>query len=93
VVSGTTTPIDLLGQALTGMGSMDFPSRHDWSLSPGQALNIAAQFLMYADNDHGPVAISLQTTPVPVPAAMWLFGSGVFGLIGVARRKAGRRAE
>jgi len=26
--------------------------------------------------------------PVPVPAAVWLFGSGLLGLIGVARRKA-----
>ena len=26
-------------------------------------------------------------TPVPVPAAVWLFGSGLLGLIGVARRK------
>jgi hypothetical protein len=24
---------------------------------------------------------------VPVPAAAWLFGSGLLGLIGVARRK------
>lgn len=28
------------------------------------------------------------TNPVPVPAAVWLFGSGLLGLIGVARRKA-----
>ena len=27
-------------------------------------------------------------SPVPVPAAVWLFGSGLIGLIGVARRKA-----
>lgn len=27
------------------------------------------------------------STPVPVPAALWLFGSGLLGLIGVARRK------
>jgi hypothetical protein len=26
--------------------------------------------------------------PVPIPAAVWLFASGLFGLIGVARRKA-----
>ena len=26
--------------------------------------------------------------PVPVPAAVWLFGSGLIGLVGVARRKA-----
>jgi hypothetical protein len=25
--------------------------------------------------------------PVPVPAAVWLFGSGLIGLVGIARRK------
>ena len=29
---------------------------------------------------------------VPVPAAVWLFGSGLLGLVGVARRKASRDA-
>ena len=27
-------------------------------------------------------------SPVPVPAAAWLFGSGLLGLVGIARRKA-----
>ncbi len=27
-------------------------------------------------------------TPVPVPAAIWLFGSGIIGLVGLAKRKA-----
>jgi len=27
------------------------------------------------------------TSPVPVPAAVWLFGSGLIGLVGVARRR------
>jgi len=31
---------------------------------------------------------SLGVTAVPVPAAVWLFGSGLLGLVGVARRKA-----
>jgi hypothetical protein len=31
---------------------------------------------------------SLPPSPVPDPAAVWLFGSGLLGLIGVARRKA-----
>ena len=29
----------------------------------------------------------VQDTVVPVPAAVWLFGSGLIGLVGVARRK------
>ncbi len=32
-------------------------------------------------------SFDLLLTPVPVPAAVWLFGSGLIGLIGVARRK------
>jgi len=27
------------------------------------------------------------TSPIPIPSAVWLFGSGLIGLIGVARRK------
>ena len=30
----------------------------------------------------------INAVPVPVPAAAWLFGSGLLGLIGIARRKA-----
>lgn len=29
----------------------------------------------------------IQQTAVPIPAAVWLFGSGLLGLVGVARRK------
>jgi len=35
-------------------------------------------------------ANSFTTTVVPVPAAVWLFGSGLIGLVGVARRKRNR---
>jgi len=31
---------------------------------------------------------SMSTTPVPIPAAAWLFGSGLISLVTVARRKA-----
>ena len=30
---------------------------------------------------------SFDVAPVPVPAAVWLFGSGLLGLVGVARRR------
>lgn len=35
-------------------------------------------------NDNPPV---LMLTTVPIPAAVWLFGSGLIGLVGMARRK------
>jgi hypothetical protein len=31
--------------------------------------------------------VNLTVTPIPVPAAVWLFGSGLIGLVGVARRR------
>ena len=31
--------------------------------------------------------VNFDVAPVPVPAAVWLFGSGLLGLVGVARRK------
>jgi len=34
------------------------------------------------------VTALFQTSVVPVPAAAWLFGSGLLGLLGIARRKA-----
>lgn len=40
---------------------------------------------MQFDNDMGLTAASASV--VPVPAAVWLFGSGLIGLIGVAKRK------
>lgn len=33
------------------------------------------------------ITVSVNTSPVPIPAAAWLFGSGLLGLIGIARRK------
>ena len=32
--------------------------------------------------------LAIDVAPVPVPAAVWLFGSGLLGLVGVARRRA-----
>ena len=39
------------------------------------------------DNTSGDLAMTLTGTVVPIPAAVWLFGSGLLGLVGIARRK------
>ncbi len=33
------------------------------------------------------VAVDVQMSPVPVPAAVWLFATGLIGLAGIARRR------
>jgi len=42
-----------------------------------------------ADAPNVPIEVDYQLTSVvvPVPAAVWLFGSGLLGLVGIARRK------
>ncbi len=37
---------------------------------------------------HPLVNTNPDVSPVPLPAAVWLFGAGLIGMIGVARRKA-----
>lgn len=37
-------------------------------------------------NDRDPY-LTLQTTVIPIPATVWLFASGLLGLIGISRRK------
>ena len=39
------------------------------------------------DNMIGQWQTTVEFSPVPVPAAVWLFGSGLIGLVGFARRK------
>ena len=42
-----------------------------------------------ADFDFNDMVLMVESVqPVPVPAAVWLFGSGLLGLVGIARRKA-----
>lgn len=37
--------------------------------------------------------VTFNVTPVPLPPAMWMFGIGLLGLVGAAKRKIFRRAE
>lgn len=45
------------------------------------------QFSLFGDDNHDDLLIRADFRPVPIPAAIWLFGAGLAGLIGVSRRK------
>ena len=70
----------------------------DTGFNSGDALAGALFRVYFADgssgsatflNDCGPTCslAIVDTAVVPVPAAVWLFGSGLLGLVGVARRR------
>ena len=63
-------------------------------VAPGVTTNLFTGFvglssLVVTSNDgHFPVMDNISVaSAVPIPAALWLFGSGLLGLIGIARRK------
>ena len=66
---------DLLGAYhQIGSPSTSYLTRTNSSLATSSSQGDAGHYLV-------------QTSPVPVPAAVWLFGSGLLGLIGIARSK------
>jgi hypothetical protein len=56
----------------------------DGNGAPGQPMT-AGPFIGFSPAFSG--TATPQQTVIPVPAAVWLFGSGLLGLVGVARRK------
>ena len=50
-------------------------------------MTVKVDFSLSADSTVGMSGFVQQAAVVPVPAAVWLFGSGLLGLVGMARRK------
>jgi hypothetical protein len=75
--------------ATESLGSLLAPGSFTFDAAPGEYF---VSFFGFADTftstQLGQYGIEIsQVSAVPVPAAVWLFGSGLLGLIGVARRK------
>jgi len=73
MVYGDCAPTGLMGPMMTGNMCM---TGHSATI-PG--------YLGTMDGE--PLSLTITPSAVPVPAAVWLFGSGLLGLVGVARRK------
>ena len=62
-----------------------------WKITDGPAVGnwvIAWEDLTGGgDRDFNDIVLEVSLQPIPIPAAVWLFGSGLLGLIGIARRK------
>jgi hypothetical protein len=63
-----------------------------WCLTSASAINDSGQIAGVGINPDGYYHAFLLTPTVPVPAAAWLFGSGLLGLAGLRRRAGGRHA-
>jgi hypothetical protein len=73
--------------AMSGFGSINFASLADLgpsALDPATYLSDIKSFTLASNG-----ALTFTDTPaaVPLPAAVWLFGSGLLGLVGIGRRR------
>jgi hypothetical protein len=79
-----TDPI-VTDESMDSVYSFSFMFAHNAS---DLVLNFSANGLQgLNDESWGLDNVQVAVAPVPVPPAVWLFGSGLLGLIGVARRK------
>lgn len=88
-ISYTMAVYDLANLNLTHTGSdtTNWQLTGDLLMAPENASMILGP--AYTDVGNFSLGVGSYAAPVPVPAAAWLFGSGLMGLLGVARRKAG----
>lgn len=62
-------------------------SQAELTLSDFVLDRVEGEFLYYTANSISSSLTGMDVSAVPVPAAVWLFGSGLLGLVGIARRK------
>lgn len=88
-LSGNATKVGDINNTYVGIFGLEFKQDILYGVSPtGQVLTIDTSTgagTLVGTNDLEQWGLTISS--VPIPAAVWLFGSGLLGLIGVARRK------
>lgn len=77
---GNTTPFDLSGTLFPNIYTLRANADIGANAYYEEAVGGAAEFYLEFD-----------VAAVPIPATVWLFGSGLIGLVGIARRKQANR--
>ncbi len=94
-ISFTMAVYDLANLALTSTDETNWLLTGDLLMAPDNASMLLGD--AYVDVGNFSLGVGSYAAPVPVPAAFWLFGSGLMGLFGASRRKspveAGVRGE
>lgn len=91
-VSGDFTATNILNQNLTLTGNSWYilATNHNnagWTSDffTNCSVDTGSCFVVFGDGTV--LAVDSQVAVIPVPAAAWLFGSGLLGLVGIARKK------
>ena len=81
-------PMDQSGMAVTTatelLGSLNAPGSFTFDATPGEYF---VSFFGEAGASTSYGMYGIEISQVPVPAAVWLFGSGLIGLVGMMRRR------
>ena len=71
--------------ATESLGSLLAPGSFNFEVTPGDYF---VSFFGFADVSAPELGqYGIEISQIPVPAAVWLFGSGLLGLVGIARRR------
>ncbi len=87
ISSGHLGPVSTIGTVSADGNSIDFAFAN--ALGEGSWMVLVKQFMWTGEaTGDRPRSILVAQSPVPVPGALWLLGSGILGLVLIRRRSA-----
>jgi hypothetical protein len=87
-IFGTSSTLNITSSNFV-FGALPSSGSGSWVLGEGTELSPGSNLwdITFADLSGPELNMVVDIQAVPVPAAVWLFGSGLIGLVGLARRK------